>query len=56
MAPLRRRRDDEFDFKRSAAELKDVNAEPWFLAEDAADEEAEIVAGRSARFDGDGGA
>lgn len=51
MAPLRRRRDDEeFDFKRSAADLKDANAEPWFLQDD--DEPGpEIDAGRSARFD-----
>lgn len=51
MAPLRRRRaDDEFDFKRSAAELSEANAEPWFLQDD--DEAGpDIDAGRSARFD-----
>jgi hypothetical protein len=54
VAPLRRRRGDDFDFKRSAAELKDANAEPWYLADDdAAGEAPEIEAGQSARFDGE---
>lgn len=57
VAPLRRRYEgDDFDFKRSAAELKDANAEPWFLVEDEPEAADEIEAGRSARFDrGDGG-
>lgn len=56
VAPLRRRRrDGDFDFKRSAAELRDDGAEPWFLADDppAAEAAPDIDAGRSARFDAD---
>lgn len=52
VAPLRRRRRDEFDFKRSAEALKDANAEPWFLAaEEAPGDTPDIEAGQSARFE-----
>ncbi len=51
MAPLRKKRKDDFDFKRSAADLKHENTEAWFLDRPEEEEEAEIRAGESARFE-----